>query len=157
MKRICYVLYFLMIVLSFTACGKVDETAAKALVDELVEYIEQGEYDSAADLFCYKYERDSRKTLPKYLDEIERKTGLDFQSGIEITECVVDTNQPSSYYGLNCIDFDIKAVIGGKDVLLYIEIFDNYERLEVCCFVVYDDISDQSNYYQFLPDIDLSE
>ena len=149
MKKICFVLGFLAIVLSLVSCGKVDETNARKVVDEFFGYIEQGEYDAASEIFSAKYDYD--KNFSQYMDEVERSIGIDFQSGIEILECTVNTNGPNSYYGLNCIDFDIQAVIGDRDVLLSIDILDNEGSLQICSFVVYEDALYNSNYYQFSP------
>ena len=149
MKKICFALCFLLMAFCLTSCGKVDEDDAKALADELLSYVEQGKYETASELFHRKYDGD--KTFSRYLEEVEREFGLDFQSGIEISECQVDTNGPSSYYGLNCIDFDITAVISGKDVFIIIDILEDDEGLKVFGFCVSDGMTQESTYYQFRP------
>ena len=97
MKKLCFILCLLLILLSFSSCSKVEEADAKEVVENLIEHIEQGDYDSASAIFCDA--EVEGKTFPELLDEIEESTGLDFQQGIEIVECTYYNSKYSGMYG----------------------------------------------------------
>ena len=146
MKKICFLLCLLFLLFSLSACARIDEADAKALVDELMEYIEQGDYDSAAALFCAK-EADG-KSFSEFLDEIEIETGLEFQSNIEIIEYSKYHSAPSSYWGVTCADFEMKAIVDGVEMMMYVGVLENEDAIECYQLVIYA----ENNHYQFLCD-----
>ena len=83
MKKLMTVVLILSLFM-LSSCAKIEKAKAQEVVNQLFEYIEKGDYDSASALFCSN--EDDGKTFSKFLDEVEIETGLDFQSNIEILE-----------------------------------------------------------------------
>ena len=83
MKKLMTVVLILSLFM-LSSCAKIEEAKAQEVVNQLFEYIEKGDYDSASALFCSN--EDDGKTFSEFLDEVEIETGLDFQSDIEILE-----------------------------------------------------------------------
>ena len=111
----------MLTLLTFSSCSKVEETDAKDVAETLIAYIEQGDYDSAANLFCDD-EDENGKTFPELLKEIEETSGLDFQSGIEIIEYTDFDSKYSGTYGtIPCAFLDFKTTIEDQIVIIGID------------------------------------
>lgn len=132
MQKFCFILCLLLILSTFPSCSKVEEADAKQVAEALMEYIEQGDYDSASKLFCDDKDQEG-KTFSELLNEFEETTGLDFQSGIEIIEFTNYYSKYSGIYGtLPCAFLDIKANIGDEIVIIDINMMKKEEKIE--CF-----------------------
>ena len=143
-KIILFVLILSLFMLS--SCAKIEEPKAQEVVNQLFEYIEKGDYDSASALFCSN--EDDGKTFSEFLDEVEIETGLDFQSNIEILEYSEYHSEPNSYFGVVCADFHIKAIVDGEEITMYVGVLENEDAIECCQLVIYA----ENNDYQFLCD-----
>ena len=129
-----------------SSCAKIEEAKAQEVVNQLFEYIEKGDYDSASALFCSN--EDDGKTFSEFLDEVEIETGLDFQSNIEILEYSEYHSAPDSYFGVVCADFKVKAIVDGVEIMMYVGVLENEESIECYTLVIYT----ENNDYQFLCD-----
>lgn len=133
MKKFVLMLSFFIILLSLASCSPINETDAQETVDTLIEYIEQGNYDSASAMVCGT--DTEGMTFSEFLYGIEEATGLDFQAGIEIGKCISFESKRSGIYGtmfIACLDYQI--TIDGKSAVIYIDMKDNNGKLEVYFF-----------------------
>ena len=145
MKKLMIVVLILSLFM-LSSCAKIEEAKAQEVVNQLFEYIEKGDYDSASALFCAK--EDGGKSFSEFLDEVEIETGLDFQSNIEILEYSEYHSAPNSYFGVVCADFHIKAIVDGEEITMYVGVLENEDAIECCQLVIYA----ENNDYQFLCD-----
>ena len=143
-KIILFVLLLALFMLS--SCAKIEEAKAQEVANQLFEYIEKGDYSSASALFCAN--EDDGKSFSEYLDEVEIGTGLDFQSNIEILEYSEYHSAPNSYFGVVCVDFNVKAIVDGEKMMMYIGVLKNEKSIECYQLVIYT----ENNDYQFLCD-----
>ena len=143
-KLILIFLTFALIMLS--SCAKIEEYKAQEVANQLFEYIEKGDYDSASALFCSN--EDDGKTFSEFLDEVEIETGLDFQSSIEILEFSEYHSAQNSYYGVACADFNVKAIVDGKEITMSVGVLEYEDSIECYMLVIYN----ENNEYQFLCD-----
>ena len=143
-KIILFVLILSLFV--FSSCAKIEEPKAQEVANQLFEYIEKGDYSSASALFCAN--EDDGKSFSEYLDEVEIGTGLDFQSNIEILEYSEYHSAPNSYFGVVCADFNVKAIVDGEKMMMYIGVLKNEKSIECYQLVIYT----ENNDYQFLCD-----
>ena len=145
MKKLMFI-SLIFAILTLSSCAKVEEAKAQEVVNQLFEYIEKGDYDSASALFCSN--EDDGKTFSEFLDEVEIETGLDFQSNIEILEYSEYHSAPNSYFGVVCADFHIKAIVDGVEIMMFVGVLENEESIECYTLVIYT----ENNDYQFLCD-----
>ena len=132
MKKFFTMFCVSLMLLSFSACSKVEELDAENVAENLIEHIEQGDYDSAANLFCDNKDNEG-KSFPELLNEFEETTGLDFQSGIEIVEYTNYESKYSGMYGtIPCAFLDIETIIDGKTVIIDIDMMKKENKIE--CF-----------------------
>ena len=143
-KIILFVLILSLFV--FSSCAKIEEPKAQEVANQLFEYIEKGDYSSASALFCAN--EDDGKSFSEYLDEVEIGTGLDFQSNIEILEYSEYHSASNSYFGVTCADFNVKAIVDGEEITMYVRVLENEDAIECCQLVIYA----ENNDYQFLCD-----
>ena len=145
MKKIMiFVLILALFMLS--SCAKIEEPKAYEVANRLLEYIEKGEYNSASALFCAN--EDDGKSFSEFLDEVETKTGLDFQSNIEILEYSEYHSAPNSYFGVVCADFSLKAIVDGEEIVIDVGVLENEDSIDCYLFMIYT----ENNDYQFLCD-----
>ena len=145
MKKLMTVVLILSLFM-LSSCAKIEEAKAQEVVNQLFEYIEKGDYDSASALFCSN--EDDGKTFSEFLDEVEIETGLDFQSDIEILEYSEYNSAPNSYFGVVCADFKVKAIVDGVEIMMFVGVLENEESIECYTLVIYT----ENNDYQFLCD-----
>ena len=145
MKKLMTVVLILSSFMLFS-CAKIEEAKAQEVVNQLFEYIEKGDYDSASALFCAN--EDDGKSFSEFLDEVEIETGLDFQSDIEILEYSEYHSAPNSYFGVVCADFKVKAIVDGVEIMMFVGVLENEESIECYTLVIYT----ENNDYQFLCD-----
>lgn len=132
MKKYAYMLCVLLIVLSLSGCSRVEEADAKNVAENLIDHIEQGDYDSAVNLFCDNKDKEG-KSFPEFLNEFEETTGLDFQAGIEIVEFTYYESKYSGMYGtIPCAFLDVQATVDGQTVIMDIDMMKKEDRIE--CF-----------------------
>ena len=146
MKKLMTVVLILSLFM-LSSCAKIEEAKAQEVVNQLFEYIEKGDYDSASALFCSN--EDDGKTFSEFLDEVEIETGLDFQSNIEILEYSEYHSGPNSYFGVVSANFYIKAIVDGEEITMYVGVLENEDAIECFQLVV---IYAENNVYQFLCD-----
>ena len=145
MKKIILIfLTFALIMLS--SCAKIEEDKAQEVANRLFEYVENGDYASATSLFCAK--EDDGKSFSEFLDEVESKTGIDFQSSIEILEFSEYHSAQNSYYGVVCADFNVKAIVDWREITMSVGVLENEDSIECYMLVIYN----ENNEYQFLCD-----
>ena len=147
MKK-CFILLIvlLLLLLTFASCAKVEESKAKEVAEDLIEYIEQGDYASASDLFCEDKD-ETGKTFPELLNEIEKATGLSFQSKVEIVEYTDFTSKYSGIYGtIPCAFLDFIATIDGQRVNIAVDMMEKEDKLE--CFFF--NLEYNNELYQFV-------
>ena len=131
MKKI-FVIVAIFMIFTLSACSKVEEAEGKEVAEILIEYIEQGDYDSAANMFCEDKDEEG-KSFSDLLNEFEETTGLDFQSGIEIVECTDYLSKYSGKYGtIPCAFLDFQATIDGQRVIIDIDMIKKENKIE--CF-----------------------
>ena len=128
-----------------SSCAKIEEAKAQEVVNQLFEYIEKGDYVSASALFCSN--EDDGKTFSEFLDEVEIETGLDFQSNIEILEYSEYHSGPNSYFGVVSADFNVKAIVDGKEMTMHVGVLENENEIECFQLVIY---TDDNEYKEFL-------
>ena len=145
MKKLMTVVLILSLFM-LSSCAKIEEAKAQEVVNQLFEYIEKGDYDSASALFCSN--EDDGKTFSEFLDEVEIETRLDFQSDIEILEYSEYHSAPDSYFGVVCADFKVKAIVDGVEIMMFVGVLENEESIECYTLVIYT----ENNDYQFLCD-----
>ena len=145
MKKLMTVVLILSLFM-LSSCAKIEEAKAQEVANQLFEYIEKGDYSSASALFCAN--EDDGKSFSEYLDEVEIGTGLDFQSNIEILEYSEYHSAPNSYFGVVCVDFNVKAIVDGEKMMMYIGVLKNEKSIECYQLVIYT----ENNDYQFLCD-----
>lgn len=143
-KIILFVLLLALFMLS--SCAKIEEAKAQEVVNQLFEYVEKGDYASASALFCAK--EDGGKSFSEFLDEIEIETGLDLQSNIEILEYSEYRSAPDSYFGVTCADFNVEAIVDGKEMMINVGVLENEDSIECYLLVIHFENRD----YQFLCD-----
>ena len=146
MKKISSLLCILLILLSFSACSRIEETDAKEVANTLIEYIEQGDYDSATNLFCAN--EDDGKSFSDFLNEVETETGFDFQSNIKILGYSEYNSALNTYFGAVRADFNINVIIDGEEMMVQVGVLENEGALECYWFVICAPNSD----YEFLCD-----
>ncbi len=145
MKKLMFIaLIFALFMLS--SCAKIEEAKAQEVVNQLFEHVENGDYTSASALFCAN--EDDGKSFSEFLDEVEIETGLDFQTNIEILEYSEYHSASNSYFGVVCADFNVRAIIDGEEMMMYVGVLENNDSIE--CFQLV--IHTQNNDYQFLCD-----
>lgn len=144
MRKICLALSVILVMLSFSACSKIEEHRAREIVEMLIGYMNVRDYDSAVGLFCS--DNDEGKTFPAFLNETEKAAGLDFDAGITIDEYVSYESALNSYFGVACGDFEIKATIDDRAVVLKIGVLENEGQIECVSFGVYT----EKSAYEFL-------
>ena len=145
MKKLMTVVLILSLFM-LSSCAKIEEAKAQEVANQLFEYIEKGDYDSASALFCSN--EDDGKTFSEFLDEVEIETGLDFQSNIEILEYSEYHSAPNSYFGVVCADFKVKAIVDGVEIMMFVGVLENEESIECYTLVIYT----ENNDYRFLCD-----
>ena len=145
MKKLMTVVLILSLFM-LSSCAKIEEAKAQEVVNQLFEYIEKGDYDSASALFCAN--EDDGKSFSEFLDEVEIETILDFQSDIEILEYSEYHSAPDSYFGVVCADFKVKAIVDGVEIMMFVGVLENEESIECYTLVIYT----ENNDYQFLCD-----
>ena len=145
MKKLMF-MALILVLFTLSSCAKIEETKAQEVADQLFEYIEKGDYDSASALFCAN--EDDGKSFSEFLDEVEIETGLDFQSDIEILEYSEYHSAPDSYFGVVCADFKVKAIVDGVEIMMFVGVLENEESIECYTLVIYT----ENNDYQFLCD-----
>ena len=134
----------ILVLLVLSSCSKIEEENAREIINQLFEYVETGDYACASDLFCA--DEDDGKTFPEFLDEVEKETGLDFQSNIEILEYSEYHSAPDSYFGVVCANLNIKVIVDGKEMAMYIAVLENEGAIECYQLVIHAENCD----YQFL-------
>ena len=145
MKKLMFIALILALFM-LSSCAKIEEAKAQEVVNQLFEYIEKGDYGSASVLFCAK--EDGGKSFSEFLDEIEVETGLDFQSNIEILEYSEYHSAPDSYFGVICADFNVEAIVDGKEMMINVGVLENEDSIECYLLVIHFENCD----YQFLCD-----
>ena len=145
MKKLMTIVLILSLFM-LSSCAKIEEAKAQEVVNQLFEYIEKGDYDSASALFCAN--EDDGKSFSEFLDEVEIETRLDFQSDIEILEYSEYHSAPDSYFGVVCADFKVKAIVDGVEIMMFVGVLENEESIECYTLVIYT----ENNDYQFLCD-----
>jgi hypothetical protein len=143
MKKLMFIALILALFM-LSSCAKIEEAKAQEVVNQLFEYIEKGDYDSASALFCSN--EDDGKSFSEFLDEIEIETGLDFQSNIEILDYSEYHSAPNSYFGVVCADFKVKAIVGGEEIVINVGVLENEDSIDCFLFVIHI----KNNDYQFL-------
>ncbi len=136
------VLYTVALLISLFS--KIEKDDAMAVADQLFEYIEKGDYASASELFCAN--EDDDKSFSEFLDEVEIETGLDFQSNVEILEYSEYHSGPNSYFGVVSADFNVKAIVDGKEMTIHVGVLENEEKIECYQLVIY---TDDNEYKEF--------
>ena len=148
MRKISYLLCVLFILLSLSACSKVEKVDGKEVAETLIEYIELGDYDSAANMFCDDKDIEG-KTFPDLLNEFEKTTGLDFQSGIEIVECTNYISKYSGMYGtIPCAFLEFQVTIDEQTVIIDIDMMKTEDKIE--CFFF--NLEYKNELYQYVCD-----
>jgi len=145
MKKLMF-MALILVLFTLSSCAKIEEAKAQEVVNQLFEYIEKGDYDSASALFCAN--EDDGKSFSEFLDEVEIETGLDFQSDIEILEYSEYHSAQSSYFGVARADFTVKAVVDGVEIMMFVGVLENEESIECYTLVIYT----ENNDYKFLCD-----
>lgn len=132
MKKIFFLIFVFLIALTLSSCSKINKNDAKNFVEDLIDYIEQGEYDFAAELFCNNIDNEGN-TFPEFLDDAEKTMEIDFQSEITIVECIDYVSKYSGTYGTElCAFLDYNITIDGESANLSINLIDNNDVLQ--CF-----------------------
>ena len=132
MKKLLIILCALLMLLSFSSCSEVERSDAEQVANNLIKYIEQGDYDSASDMFCEDADVDGI-TLSELLNQFESATGLDLQSGIEIVEFTAYESKYSGSYGtVPCGFIDFQTTIDGEAVNIDVDMLK--EDDEIKCY-----------------------
>ena len=125
-------IFVFLIALTLSSCSKINKNDAINFTEDLIGYIEQGEYDFAAELFCNNIDNEGN-TFSEFLDDAEKKMEIDFQSEITIVECIDYVSKYSGTYGTElCAFLDYNITIDGESANLSINLIDNNDVLQ--CF-----------------------
>ena len=145
MKKIFFLIFVFLIALTLSSCSKINKNDAKNFAEDLIDYIEQGEYDFAAELFCNNIDNEGN-TFPEFLDNAEKTMEIDFQSEITIVECIDYVSKYSGTHGTElCAFLDYNITIDGESANLYINLIDNNDVLQ--CFFFSLEYNDETYQY----------
>ena len=135
MKKIVLAMCLMTSAFLLSSCYSIPESDAKVLADQLVAYIEQGEYDSASAFFCS--DNDNGKSFSEFLDETEEKTTLDLQSGMAIKQYVdYSATHSDSYFGKPCAELEMEGVVDGQPVGLEVGLVETAGECKCFSFIV---------------------
>ena len=61
---------------------------------------------------------------------------------------IISHSAPNSYYGVVCADFNVKAIVDGREITMSVGVLENEDSIECYMLVIYN----ENNEYQFLCD-----